>query len=64
MLMINHFKTLEFDTILNQLADCAVSEAAQERCRKITPAKDISMAKMFAKKEGYRIDPGQVGTTV
>jgi len=42
---MNHFKTLEFDTILNQLADCAVSIAAKERCTQITPADNIADAK-------------------
>ena len=36
--MTDHFKTLEFDTIREQLADCAVSEGVKVRCRAITPA--------------------------
>ena len=38
---MNHFITLEFDTILNQLADCAVSSATKERCKAVTPATSI-----------------------
>jgi len=41
---MNHFKTLEFDVILNQLADCAVSLAAKERCISITPTTSIAEA--------------------
>jgi len=35
---MNHFTTLEFDTILSKLADCGVSQAVKERCLKLTPA--------------------------
>jgi len=45
---MNHFKTLEFDEILNQLADCAVSSAAKERCKAITPADNITDAKRLS----------------
>jgi len=38
---MNHFKTLEFDTILTQLADCAVSQPAKELCLALTPAQTI-----------------------
>jgi len=41
---MNHFKTLEFDVILSQLSDCAVSAAAKERCKHITPASSIAEA--------------------
>ncbi|MCL2387629.1 MAG: DNA mismatch repair protein MutS [Defluviitaleaceae bacterium] len=41
---MNHFKTLEFDTILNQLADCAVSSITKERCATVTPATNIAEA--------------------
>jgi len=41
---MNNFKTLEFDTILSHLADCAVSQAAKERCLNITPATNITDA--------------------
>ena len=41
---MNHFKTLEFDTILNQLAECAVSSTTKERCKTITPATSIEEA--------------------
>jgi len=45
---MNHFKTLEFDTILNQLADCAVSLSTKERCKTITPAPSIEEALRLA----------------
>ena len=45
---MNHFKTLEFDTILNLLADNAVSSAAKERCKAIMPAGNIPEAKRLA----------------
>jgi len=41
---MNNFTTLEFDTILDQLSDCAVSHAAKERCKSITPAENIAEA--------------------
>ncbi|MCL2353612.1 MAG: DNA mismatch repair protein MutS [Defluviitaleaceae bacterium] len=42
---MNHFKTLEFDTILDLLASYAVSEDAKERCRAIKPATTLEEAK-------------------
>ena len=42
---MNHFKTLEFDTILELLADCAVSLTTVERCRAIKPATTLTDAK-------------------
>ncbi|MCL2355604.1 MAG: DNA mismatch repair protein MutS [Defluviitaleaceae bacterium] len=45
---MNHFKTLEFDEILNRLSDCAVSSAAKERCKAVVPAKNIADAKRLA----------------
>ena len=42
------FRTLEFDTILNELSEHAVSQAAKERCKSIVPAKDITEATRFA----------------
>ncbi|MCL2854883.1 MAG: DNA mismatch repair protein MutS [Defluviitaleaceae bacterium] len=45
---MNHFETLEFDTILNQLADFAVSTAAKERCKAVTPAATIADATRLA----------------
>jgi len=41
---MNHFITLEFNEILSQLSDCAVSAAVKERCKSITPADDIAEA--------------------
>jgi len=41
---MNHFKTLEFDVVLNQLADCAISSAAKARCQAMTPASTITDA--------------------
>ena len=41
---MNHFRTIEFDTILEQLADCAVSAATKERCLHVTPADTIEDA--------------------
>ncbi|MCL2577943.1 MAG: DNA mismatch repair protein MutS [Defluviitaleaceae bacterium] len=41
---MNHFKTLEFDVILNQLSDCAISSTAKERCLSIFPADNIAEA--------------------
>jgi len=38
---MNHFKTLEFDIILDKLSDYAVSSAVKERCKHLTPAKTI-----------------------
>ncbi|MCL2399426.1 MAG: DNA mismatch repair protein MutS [Defluviitaleaceae bacterium] len=38
---MNHFNTLEFDVILGQLSDCAVSSAAKERCKAVIPADNI-----------------------
>ena len=38
---MNHFKILEFDIILQQLSDCAVSTVAKERCKTIKPASNI-----------------------
>jgi len=46
---MNHFTTLEFDTILNQLSDHAVSQAAKERCQSITPAENIAEAARLTK---------------
>jgi len=45
---MNHFKTLEFDTILDQLADCAVSSATKERCKSVKPATSIAEATRLA----------------
>jgi len=41
---MNHFATIEFDTILEQLADCAVSAATKERCLNVIPAGSINEA--------------------
>ena len=41
---MNDFKTLEFDIILEELSNHAVSLAAKERCKAVTPAKDIAEA--------------------
>lgn len=41
---MNHYKTLEFDKILNQLSECAVSQTAKARCHLITPAATIAEA--------------------
>jgi len=41
---MNHAKTLEFDIILSQLADCAVSSATKERCMAVTQATTIEEA--------------------
>jgi len=41
---MNHFNTLEFDIILSQLSDCAVSLATKERCESIRPATSIEEA--------------------
>ena len=35
---MNHYNTLEFNTILDQLADCAVSYNAKVQCKAMTPA--------------------------
>ena len=45
---MNNFTTLEFNTILNQLADCAVSAAVKERCKAILPAENIAEATRLA----------------
>jgi len=45
---ISSHSTLEFNTILDQLADHAVSSIAKERCKAITPAKDIDEATRLA----------------
>jgi len=42
------FKTLEFDTILQELSNHAVSPAAKERCKSIIPAKTIDDATRLA----------------
>ena len=42
---MNHLKTLEFDVILSQLSDCAVSSPAKERCKNITPSTNIEEVK-------------------
>ncbi|MCL2285904.1 MAG: DNA mismatch repair protein MutS [Firmicutes bacterium] len=41
---MNDFKTLEFDNILEELSNHAVSMAAKERCRAVKPANDIAEA--------------------
>ena len=41
---MNHFRTLEFDTILQQLADCAVSAATKARCAALSPADTLEEA--------------------
>lgn len=41
---MNHFKTLEYDEILGMLSDYALSAAAKERCRSLTPAGNIAEA--------------------
>ena len=45
---MNHFKTLEFDTILTELSCYAVSQTAKERCAAITPASNIADATRLA----------------
>ena len=45
---MNHFNTLEFDIILNKLSDNAVSTAAKERCKTVTPAENITEALRLA----------------
>ena len=42
---MNDFKTLEFDTILKELSNHAVSDVAKARCLAVTPAKNIHDAK-------------------
>ncbi|MCL1787484.1 MAG: DNA mismatch repair protein MutS, partial [Defluviitaleaceae bacterium] len=41
---MNNFQTLEFNTILNHLAGCAVSDAAKAHCLAMTPAANITEA--------------------
>jgi len=41
---MNNFTTLEFDTILSQLSDHAVSQAAKEHCKSIIPAENMTEA--------------------
>ena len=45
---MKHFKILEFDTILNELSNYAVSQPAKERCVAITPAITIADATRLA----------------
>ena len=45
---MNHFNTLEFDIILDQLSEHAVSSVAKERCKAIKPAKSIAEATQLA----------------
>jgi len=45
---MKHFKILEFDTILNELSNHAVSQAAKERCVAIAPAATIADATRLA----------------
>jgi len=46
---MNNFNTLEFDIILEQLSDYAVSQAAKERCKSVTPAENIAEAARLTK---------------
>ena len=46
---MNNFNTLEFDIILEQLSDYAVSQAAKERCKSVTPAENIAEAAQLTK---------------
>ena len=41
---MNNFKILEFDIILDDLSNCAVSAAAKERCKSVMPAENIAEA--------------------
>jgi len=41
---MNHFSTLAFDTILTKLANCAVSQAAKEKCLALAPVATIADA--------------------
>ena len=41
---MNHFKTLEFNDILNKLSEYALSTTAKEACLSLIPAKNISEA--------------------
>ena len=41
---MSYLTILEFDTILDQLSDCAVSEVVKERCKAVRPAKSIEDA--------------------
>ena len=45
--IMNDFITLEFDTILNELSNHAVSSAAKKRCKSLTPAKNIDEARQL-----------------
>ncbi|MCL2350718.1 MAG: DNA mismatch repair protein MutS [Defluviitaleaceae bacterium] len=45
---MNHFKTLEFDTILEKLSEYAVSDIAKERCRALMPSASIEEATRLA----------------
>ena len=44
----SHFEALEFDTILNQLADCAVASVTKKRCKALKPAASLVEATQLA----------------
>jgi len=45
---MKHLKILEFDIILNELSNCAVSQVAKERCITVMPAANIADATRLA----------------
>lgn len=58
--MNKHYKALEFDKILLQLSDCAVSEGAKQKALETLPQNDLTKAKNLIEKtdDAYKLISG------